>query len=316
MQALNLPTRTVSPRGHRSLRERLARQGWIFSAPAFFIIAGITIFPILFSIFMSLNNISLTYSGFKFQWTGMSNYSLVWSNSLFQYALGFTIIYTLITVTVELILGMGVALVLHKLAYGRGFLLAILLLPWALITAISAEMWSFIYNGVYGVLNAVVMGLGLVNHLVIWLGTPVLAIASTMVADIWKTTPFVAIILFAGLQMISSEIFEAASIDGAGAWQTFWRITLPLLKPTLLVALLFRTLQAFGVFDLPFVLTGGGPGHATESLAILSYQVLFEDLSFGPGAAIATSTTLIVMAVAFVFLRVFRVQVGDSESSA
>ena len=158
------------------------------------------------------------------------------------------------------------------------------------------------------------MGVGLLNHPVTWLGTPILAIISMMVADIWKTTPFVAIILLAGLQMIAGDLYEAADIDGASAGYKFWRITVPLLRPTIALSVLFRVLQAFGLFDLPFVLTGGGPGHATESLALLGYQVMFQDLNMGRGAAIAASTTLIVLLASLVVLRVFRAQVEEGAS--
>jgi multiple sugar transport system permease protein len=298
---------------HRPTRY-LVSQGWTFALPGLLIILAITIFPVLYSIFVSFNHVAITSSGFKLSWVGVRNYRTIFSNSLYQYSLVFTVIYTVVTVLVELILGMGVALVLNALSRGRGFMLALLLLPWSLVTVISAEMWSYIYNGVYGVLNAILMGVGLLNHPVTWLGTPILAIISMMVADIWKTTPFVAIILLAGLQMIAGDLYEAADIDGASAGYKFWRITVPLLRPTIALSVLFRVLQAFGLFDLPFVLTGGGPGHATESLALLGYQVMFQDLNMGRGAAIAASTTLIVLLASLVVLRVFRAQVEEGAS--
>jgi multiple sugar transport system permease protein len=133
------------------------------------------------------------------------------------------------------------------------------------------------------------------------------------VADIWKTTPFVAVIVIAGLVMLPSDVYEAASCDGASNWTIFWKITLPLLRPTIAIAVLFRVLQAFGVFDLPFVLTGGGPGTATTSLAILSYKVMFQNIDYGPGAAVAVSATLLVILGCLLFLRVFKTQVGREE---
>ncbi|MHB1433154.1 MAG: carbohydrate ABC transporter permease, partial [Streptosporangiaceae bacterium] len=184
----------------------------------------------------------------------------------------------------------------------------LLLIPWAMITVISAELWGYIYNGTYGVYQYLtgVVGLG---HPVI-LGTPTGAIAGMMVADIWKTTPFVAIIVLAGLVMLPGDVYEAAEMDGASGWTTFWRITLPLLRPTIALAVMFRVLQAFGLFDLPYVLTGGGPGYSTNSLAILGYNAMFKNLDFGPGAAVATSTALLVLLGCLASLRVFRVQVG------
>ncbi|MCL5012891.1 MAG: sugar ABC transporter permease [Firmicutes bacterium] len=260
-----------------------------------------------------MNHITFTSQGYHFQWVGLHNYSVIFSNPLYRYSLIFTVIYTIVTVFVELVVGLLIALVLDKLIAGRGLMLAVLLLPWSLITVISAEMWNYIYNGVYGVLNALLIGIGILHTPVVWLGKPFIAIVSMMFADIWKTTPFVAIILLAGLQMIPHELYEAAEMDGASGSARFWRITFPLLRPTIALSVLFRVLQAFGIFDLPFVLTQGGPGHATESLALLGWQVMFQDLNMGRGAAIAASTTLIVLGASLLVLRAFRAQVGEED---
>ncbi len=275
-------------------------------APALIVVSAVTLFPIVYSIYMSFNHIHLTLHGFRFHWAGLSNYRLLWASGLYRYAIGFTVVYAAITVLAELILGTLAALILQRLRWGRSSLLALLLLPWSLITVISAEMWSYIYNGVYGVLDAILLTLHIIHTPVVWLGFPQLAIASTMFADIWKTMPFVAILVLAGLEMIPVEVIEASHMDGATAWQIFWRVQLPLIRSTMSLAALFRILQAFGLFDLPFVLTGGGPGTATESIAVLGYQVMFQDLSFGPGAAVAASTTALVLIMAMVFLWVFR----------
>jgi multiple sugar transport system permease protein len=199
--------------------------------------------------------------------------------------------------------------VLERLTAGRGWMMALLLIPWSMITVINAELWAYIYNGTYGVADYILGALGF-GHPVI-LGTPTSAIIGLMIADIWKTTPFVAIIVLAGLVMLPGDVFEAAEVDGASGWYTFWRITLPLLRPTIALAIIFRVLQAFGLFDLPYVMTGGGPGTATQSLAILAYNALFKNLAFGPGAAVATSTALLVLIACLASLRVFRVQVGQ-----
>jgi trehalose/maltose transport system permease protein len=290
-------------------KKRLARMGWAFSAPALIVIAGVTIFPIVYSVIMSLNNVTVTGSGFSLDGFTFSNYNLLIHSSLWRDALIFTLYYTLITVIVELILGTCIALVLERLAAGRGWMMALLLIPWSMITVINAELWAYIYNGTYGVADYILGALGL-GHPVI-LGTPTSAVIGLMIADIWKTTPFVAIIVLAGLVMLPGDVFEAAEVDGASGWYTFWRITLPLLRPTIALAVMFRVLQAFGLFDLPYVMTGGGPGTATQSLAILAYNALFKNLAFGPGAAVATSTALLVLLGCLASLRVFRVQVGQ-----
>jgi multiple sugar transport system permease protein len=289
-------------------RKRMARLGWAFSAPALIVVAAVTIFPIVYSVVMSFSNVTVTGSGTALHGFTTNNYSIVLRNSTWHYALGFTIVYTFITVAVELVLGTLIALVLQRLTAGRGWMMALLLLPWSMITVINAELWLYIYNGVYGVADYILNAVGLGHPNILGTNTP--AIIALMVADIWKTTPFVAIIVLAGLVMLPGDIYEAAEVDGSSGWSTFWRITVPLLRPTLALAVLFRVLQAFGLFDLPFVMTNGGPGTATTSLAILGWKAIFQNLDFGTGAAVATTTALLVLLGCLISLRAFKVQVG------
>jgi len=289
-------------------RKRMARLGWAFSAPALIIIAGVTIFPIIYSVAMSLSNVTVTGNGFSLNGFTWSNYSLVVQSPKWHYALGFTLVYTFGTVLAELVLGTMIALVLQRLTAGRGWMMALLLIPWSMITVINAELWQYIFNSTYGVATYL---FGLNNVL----GTPTPAIIALMIADIWKTTPFVAIIVLAGLVMLPGDIYEAAEVDGSSGWSTFWRITVPLLRPTLALAVLFRVLQAFGLFDLPYVMTSGGPGTSTTSLAILGYNVMFKNLAFGPGAAVAVTTALLVLLGCLISLRAFKVQVGSEGTS-
>jgi multiple sugar transport system permease protein len=289
-------------------RKRMARLGWAFSAPALIVVAAVTIFPIVYSVVMSFSNVTVTGNGTSLHGFTGNNYSIVLKNSTWHYALGFTIVYTLITVAVELVLGTLIALVLQRLTAGRGWMMALLLLPWSMITVINAELWLYIYNGVYGVADYILNAVGLGHPNILGTNTP--AIIALMIADIWKTTPFVAIIVLAGLVMLPGDIYEAAEVDGSSGWSTFWRITVPLLRPTLSLAVLFRVLQAFGLFDLPFVMTNGGPGTATTSLAILGWKAIFQNLDFGTGAAVATTTALLVLLGCLISLRAFKVQVG------
>jgi multiple sugar transport system permease protein len=289
------------------IQRRYARLGWGFAAPALVVIGIVTIAPIVFAIFMSFEHVNVTSSGFSFTGATFSNYHLMVTSGLWQHALWWTVVYTIVTVVVELVIGTIFALVLENLTGGRGLMMALLLIPWSLITVISAELWSYIYNASFGVLDS------------IWpnaLGTPLSATLALMVADVWKTTPFVTIIVLAGLVMIPRELFEASEVDGASSWDIFWRVTLPLLRPTIGLAVLFRALQAFGIFDLPYVLTSGGPGTSTQSLAILAYNTMFTDINFGPGAAVAVSAALLVVMMCLVFLRAFRQQVGKEEVPA
>jgi len=300
---------TAPPVGRPDVnRKRMARLGWAFSAPALIIVAAVTIFPIVYSVIMSLSNVTVTGSGISLNGFTTSNYSLVLKNSTWHYALGFTVVYTFITVLVEVVIGTLIALVLQRLTAGRGAMMALLLIPWSMITVINAELWLYIYNGVYGVADAILNAVGLGHPNILGTNTP--AIIALMIADIWKTTPFVAIIVLAGLVMLPGDIYEAAEVDGSSGWSTFWRITLPLLRPTLALAVIFRVLQAFGLFDLPYVMTNGGPGTATTSLAILGYKALFQNLDFGTGSAVATTTALLVLLGCLVSLRFFKVQVG------
>ncbi len=281
------------------------------STPALVFVGLVTIFPIAFSFVLSLSNVVVTGNGFALQNPTFANYSELLHSSVWRYSLAFTVFYTVVTVVVEVVLGTVIALVVERLTEGRGLMMSLLLLPWSMITVISAELWQYIFEGTYGVLQAIFHAVGLGSP--VFLGSPTSAVVAMMVADIWKTTPFVAVIVVAGLVMLPGEVFEAASVDGASGWTTFFRITLPLLRPTIAIAVLFRILQAFGIFDLPFVLTGGGPGTATTSLAILSYKVMFEDIAYGPGAAVAVSATLLVILGSLLFLKVFRSQVGREE---
>jgi multiple sugar transport system permease protein len=301
-----------APAGSRTaLERRAARRGWMFTAPALLVVGAVMIFPVIFAVYMSVSHVAVTGNGIALSSLTGGNYSALFHAPRYWHDLEFTAVYTVCTVTVETVLGTLIALVLERLEAGRGWLMALMLLPWALITVVSAELWSYIYNGVYGVLDAVTAALGVYGVNV--LGTPLSAAVAMAVADIWKTTPFVAIMVLAGLVMLPGDIVEAARVDGASAWTIFWRVRLPLLRPALAVAVMFRILQAFGLFDLPYVLTQGGPGTSTESLALLGYRVLFNDLEFGPGAAIAASTALIVLIVCVAFLKVFRTQVGEQK---
>ncbi|GAB2744805.1 sugar ABC transporter permease [Salinifilum aidingensis] len=298
---------------HRSRERRLARLGWLYTSPALAVVAAVTLFPVAFSVVLSFTEVQMTYEGFRLEGFTWDNYATLLRSGEWYYSVAFTVGYTVVTVLAELVLGVLAALVLERLGAARGWFIAFLLIPWSMITVISAELWGYIYDATYGAATWTWQALTGTTPLI--LGEPAPAIAGMMVADIWKTTPFVAVIALAGLMMLPRELYESAEVDGAGAWTTFWRVTLPQLRSTLAVAVLFRTLQAFGVFDLPFVLTEGGPGTATQSLAILTYQTLFRNLQIGTGAAIATTTALLVVGACLLFLRAFRAQVGKEDTA-
>jgi multiple sugar transport system permease protein len=228
--------------------------------------------------------------------SGLDNYGRMVGDGRFWQSLWNTTIFTAASVLVELILGMGVALVLNQSFRGRGIVRTISLLPWALPTALMGLAWAWIFNDQYGIVNDILLRLGILKTGISWLGDPTLAMMAVIIADVWKTTPFIALLLLAGLQSISSDLYEAHSIDGASAWQSFWKITVPLLMPQIVIALLFRFAQAFGIFDLIQVMTGGGPAGATETVSIYIYGTVMRYLDFGYGAALVVVTFLLLVA--------------------
>jgi multiple sugar transport system permease protein len=298
------------------MASRQAKAGWRFLAPPLAVVAAVTLLPIAYAIYLSFSNVNLTLNGFQASWSGLHNYGIIFSSSLWWQSLRFTVGYAIATVIVETIIGMIMALILNAMVRGQGLALVMLLLPWSLITVVSAEMWSYMYNASYGILDYLLLALHLTRAPVNWLGSPALAMVAVGIADIWKTAPFVTLILLAGLKGIDPDLFEAARLDGAGSWAMLRRITLPLLTPSLLVAVLFRILQAFGLFDLPFVLTQGGPGTSTQSLVMLAYNAMFTNLEFGPGSGVAVLTVVCVLAVAVLFIRGLGVRLGGEDRRA
>ncbi|WP_226655764.1 carbohydrate ABC transporter permease [Pseudalkalibacillus hwajinpoensis] len=214
-----------------------------------------------------------------------------------------TTVFTFISVLAELILGLAIALLINKAFLGRGLIRASILIPWAIPTAVAALMWKFLYDGQNGIVAKLFEDVGLIDRMAMLLTTDTGAMFSVIFADVWKTTPYMALLLLAGLQTIPSSLYEAASIDGANKWKQFVTITLPLLKTSLLVALLFRTLDAFRVFDLIYVLTGGGPANSTETISMLAYTLMFTQTNFGEGSAIAVVVFICVAIISGIFIK-------------
>ncbi|CAH0345997.1 hypothetical protein BCI9360_02307 [Bacillus sp. CECT 9360] len=233
---------------------------------------------------------------------GLKHYQDNFSDSRMWRAIGNTVLFTVISVGVELVLGLGIALLINKVFLGRGLIRATILIPWAIPTAVSALMWKFLYDGQNGIVAKIFEDIGFVSSMSTLLTTDTGAFFSVIFADVWKTTPYMALLLLAGLQTIPGSLYEAASIDGAGKWKQFVTITLPLLKSSLLVALLFRTLDAFRVFDLIYVLTGGGPANSTETISILAYKVMFSQTNFGEGSALSVIVFICVAIISMIYI--------------
>ena len=289
----------------RSAQERAdARLGLLLAAPAILTILLIAVIPLAGTIWDSLFRLSLRFENAPRPFVGLDNYWTVLGDESWYNALRVTGLVAGVSVAVELVLGMIIALLINRSFRGRGIVRASVLVPWALTTVVSAKMWAWIYDGRYGVANDLLMRLHLIDAPIIFLVRPEVTIWAMIVAEIWKTTPFMALLLLAGLQLISQELYEAAALDGASRWQAFWRVTLPLLRPTILVALLFRTIDAVRMFDLPRVLTNGGPGKSTETVVLYTYNTMFTSLNFGYGSTLAVMIFLIVMLVSFVYIKI------------
>jgi len=234
---------------------------------------------------------------------GLDHYKKFLMDKRMWQALWNTSIFTIFSVSIELVCGLAVALLINKQFRGRGLIRAAILIPWATPTAISALMWQFLYDGQNGIIAKLFADFNLITNTGVLLSTKSGAMFSIVFADVWKTTPFIALLLLAGLQTIPHTMYEAAKVDGAGKAQQLWLITIPLLKPAILVALLFRTLDAFRVFDLIYVLTGGGPANSTESISIYAYKMMFAQLDFGAGSALSVIVFICIALICMVYVK-------------
>jgi multiple sugar transport system permease protein len=282
-------------------RERSARRAAIgFVAPAVVTLAALTAGPALWVFWLSLRQRAPVFGIDRF--AGLAHYAFLATDARFWSATRVTAVFTVASVALELVLGLAVALALRGQRVGRRTALALLLLAWALPGVVTARLFEWLYHPAAGLVN-VVLGARL-N----WLGDPALALPALVLADVWRTMPFVALFCYARLLTIPVAVYEAAAVDGASGRATFRYVTLPLLAPVLLVTLLFRTLDALRAFDLMFVLTGGGPAGLTETLTVYAYRSLFQTLRLGFGSAIGVVVFALVMAVAAVYLTVLRRQ--------
>jgi multiple sugar transport system permease protein len=216
---------------------------------------------------------------------------------------GRTTYFMVVSIAIEMVIGIAIALLLNQNFKGRAILRAIILNPWALPITIDAIMWKWILNANYGALNSLLWQLGLIDSYRAWLSDPVGALNMVILADVWKVTPLVVLLTLAALQTIPKNLYEAAVVDGAGLWYSFWRITLPLLRPTLAIILVIRTMDAFKVFDIIYIMTSGGPSDGTKVIAYYTYLEAFSYLRFGRGAALAYLMTFFIAIMAFIYIR-------------
>jgi trehalose/maltose transport system permease protein len=278
---------------------------WIMLAPALAVVGFVAIYPLGRTIYQSFTNEQFLAGLEPTKWIGLKNYRDLIHDTVFRDAIWTTVKFTVITVVFEFVLGMIIALVVNSNFRGRGVMRAVMLVPWAIPTVISAQMWKWMYNDIYGVINDLGTRLHIISHSHAWISEPSTSLGAVAAVDIWKTTPFVALLLLAGLQVIPTELYEASEVDGATRWQQFWKVTLPLLRPAILVALIFRTLDALRVFDVFYVFFGNRPD--TQTMAIYDQNTIVSTGDVGYGAAISVAIFLIIGLFVVIYVTVVRV---------
>jgi multiple sugar transport system permease protein len=271
--------------------------------PCFLFVIIFAFYPILYSFYLSLHKIILSLPGLGQPFVGLENYRALFQDRVAVHSLINTLIFVFTTTFFEILFGLMIALVLNKHFKGRGMVRAAILVPWAIPTVVSSQMWRFIFNDNYGLMNFMLFGSD-TSAYTAWLANPTSAFAAIIIADVWKTSSFAGLLILAGLQIIPDELYEAAEIDGASAWQQFTKITLPLIKPALLIALLFRTMDAFRVFDLVFVMTQGGPADSTNVLQFYGYKKIFTEGLMGYGSTISVLVFLITLVISLFYIKV------------
>jgi multiple sugar transport system permease protein len=296
--------------GRRAITERAReerRLGWMLCAPAVIAMLLVTAYPIIYAFVLSLQKLDLRFpqdTGF----IGLTNYKTVLTSSLWWTDVGNTVLITVVSVAIELTIGMALALVMYRAIFGRGAVRTSVLVPYGIITVVAAFAWQFAFSP----------DTGFVNHWLgidkAWFGGHASSLAVIIFAEVWKTTPFMALLLLAGLTTIDDGLYEAAKVDGASAVQRFFRITLPLMKPAILVALLFRTLDAFRIFDNIFIMTRGAQN--TESVSIAGYNQLISRTNLGLGSAVSVLIFIFVVLIAFAFVRGFGVRMAEGRPGA
>lgn len=289
-------------RRKRTLAQQDALIGFALILPSFLIILGISLQPILSTLYLSLFEVP---RGINLQNTfvGFGNYIDLLREPIFWATIGRTLYFTAISVGIELVLGLAIAQLIHAHPPGWQFLRTSLIIPWAVPTIVNGTMWRWIYNADYGALNGLLFQLGLIDKYIPWLTKPDMAMNLVILADVWHSVPFIALILQAALATLPPDLEEAASVDGATAFQYFWLIRLPLLRPAILVALIIRTVEAFRAFDIVYVITNGGPANGTVTISYLTYLEMFTFGHAGRGSALSFLISFITLTLAFIYIR-------------
>lgn len=288
----------------RTLHQQDILAGILFVLPSVFIILGVAFLPIVFTFFLSFTNTPISDPSPQ-EFTGLRNYLSFLSDGVFWSAIGRTAYFTFLSVGVELLLGLGIATLIHAHPPGWRFLRVSLIIPWAVPTIVNGALWRWIYNADYGAMNAFFLQTGLIDRYVPWLTSPLRAMNLVILADIWHSVPFIALILQAAMATIPVELEEAGAVDGANFWQRFLLIRLPLLRSAILVALVIRTVEAFRVFDIIYVITQGGPAFGTVTISYLTYLETFSYGHLGRGASLSFLISMFSLGMALLYIRLF-----------
>ena len=279
------------------------RSAWLFVLPTLIVLAMAAGWPLLRTIWFSFTDASLSALSEK-EWVGLDNFIFLFQDEGWWFSVQNTVIFAISSVFLETVFGLMVALILHANFRGRPWVRTAVLVPWAIPTIVSAKMWRWMFNDVYGIVNAILLKMGLIDHPLAWTADTNLSMLTVIIVDVWKTTPFMALLLLAGLQMLPQECFEAACADGIHPLRAFWRVTLPLLRPTIVVAVIFRMLDALRVFDLFYILTSGSTD--TMSMSVFARQQLFDFQSVGLGSAASTLLFMLIGFTTILFLKLGR----------
>ncbi|HET6158270.1 MAG TPA: sugar ABC transporter permease [Dongiaceae bacterium] len=298
---------TASARSGPSLERQRARVAWLFVAPMLAAVALVAAWPLARTIAFSFTDAYLSDLD-NWAFIGIVNYLALFEDPLWWQAVATTMTFAVVSVGLETLFGLAIALTLNAHMPGRGLLRAAVLIPWAIPTVISAKMWGWMLHDLYGVVNAALLKLGLIDAPWAWLAEPRLAFAAVVAVDVWKATPFMTLLILAALQVLPKEIYQAAKVDGVPPIRMFLRVTLPLIRPALLVAIIFRGLDAMRVFDVIYVLTGNNP--ATTTMSVYARQQLVDFQDVGYGSAAATSLFLIVALATAIVITVGKVNVS------
>lgn len=272
---------------------------YLYILPTLLLLCVVIFVPLIYAFYISFFDIK----GLKNDFIGLGNYVTILSSDYFWASVGRTAYFTIVSVALEFILGMLAALLLTQKFKWRGIARALLIMPWALPTVVNGVLWTWIFDTNYGALNGLLSQLGWIDQYVAWLGKGFRALNCVIFADVWKNFPMMALILMAGLQTIDQTYYESAKMDGANAFQRFWKITMPIMKPSILVCLVLRTMEAFKVFDVVYTMTHGGPANGTQVISYYTYQTTFQYSKFGYGAALSYLVSIIIMIIAVIYIR-------------